>query len=445
MRRYFRFDELGTNYRTEILAGATTFITMAYIVVVNPLILQGAGIPVGPSTVATIIAAFVGTLLMAIYARRPFAIAPYMGENAFIAVTVVGALGYTWQEGLAAIFIGGLLFVLITVLKLRSWLAMAASQSMKYSFVVGIGLFLTFIGLNDIGLVQAGVAGGPPVQLGDVTSTSAILGVVGLLLMATLMTLRVRGSILISVILVTIIANVLVQVFGVSIPALAPLHGVPIGLPPDPTPIMFKLDFGRVFTWGFVPVLLVVFLMDFLDTMATLIGVSARAGFLDERGNLPEIEKPMLADAIATVVGALCGTTTTGTYIESAAGIEEGGRSGFASVVTACLFLLTLFFVKFVEAVPPFAYGPALVMVGMMMMRPVTKINFDDLSELIPSFAVIVLMSFTYNMGVGMTTGFVLYPIVKAAAGRVREVTLPMWVLSVLSLMFYVFHYFLKA
>ncbi|MCR4437571.1 MAG: NCS2 family permease [bacterium] len=444
MRRYFKFDELGTNYRTEILAGATTFITMAYIVVVNPLILQGAGIPVGPSTVATILAAFVGTLLMGLYAKRPFAIAPYMGENAFIAVTVVGTLGYTWQQGLAAIFIGGVLFVALTLLKLRSWLASAASESMKYSFVVGIGLFLTFIGLSDMGLVQAGVPGGPPVQLGDVTSTSAILGVIGLVLMAGLMILRVRGSILISVIVVTLLANVLAGVFHVAIPSLKPLQGVPIGLPPDPRPIMAELDFGRVFSWGFLPVLLVVFLMDFLDTMATLIGVSARAGFLDERGNLPEIEKPMLADAVATVVGALLGTTTTGTYIESAAGIEEGGRSGFASVVTAFLFLITLFFCKFVEAVPPFAYGPALVMVGMLMMKPITNIKFDDLTELVPSFAVIVLMSFTYNMGVGMTAGFVLYPIVKLIAGRVREVTAPMWVLGGLSLLFYVFHSFLK-
>lgn len=445
MGRYFRFDELGTNYRTEILAGATTFITMAYIVVVNPLILAGAGIPVGPSTVATILAAFVGTLLMGLYARRPFAIAPYMGENAFIAVTVVGTLGYTWPQGLAAIFIGGVLFVALTLLKLRGWLASAASESMKYSFVVGIGLFLTFIGLTDMGLVVPGAPGGPPVQLGDVTSAHVLLGVIGFLLMAGLMALRVRGSILISVVVVTLFANVLVALFDVAIPSLKPLQGVPISLPPDPTPIMFKLDFGRVFTWGFIPVLLVVFLMDFMDTMATLIGVSARAGLLDEHGNLPEIEKPMLVDAIATVVGALVGTTTTGTYIESAAGIEEGGRSGFASVVTALLFLVALFFCKFVEAVPPFAYGPALVMVGMLMMKPVTHIKFDDLTEVVPCFAVIVLMSFTYNMGVGMTAGFVLYPFVKIVAGRPREVTLPMWVLSGLSLLFYVFHYFLKA
>ena len=443
MREYFRFKELGTNYKTEILAGVTTFVTMAYIVVVNPLILADAGIPVLPSTVATIIAAFVGTLLMGVYARRPFAVAPYMGENVFIAATVVGVLGYTWQEALAAIFIGGILFIALTLLKLRSWLADAVPASLKYSFVVGIGLFLTFIGLKDIGVVTIGTEGAPLV-MGDVTSIPVILGVIGFLIIAVLMILRVKGSILISVIFITLLANLLTNVFGLSIETLKPLTGFPIGLPPDPSPILFKIDFGKVLTWGFIPVLLVVFLMDFLDTMGTLIGVSARANLLDEDGNLPEIEKPMLSDAIATVVGALAGTTTTGAYIESAAGIEEGGKSGFSSVVTAFLFLLLLFMAKFVAAVPPFAYGPALVMVGILMMQSITKIDFEDFSETIPAFFTIILMSFTYNIGIGMTAGFLLYPIIKLASGKVNEVKMPLWILCFLSFLFYLFQYFLR-
>ena len=444
MREFFHFDELGTNYKTEIIAGATTFITMAYIVIVNPLILANAGLPIGPSTVATIFVAFIGTLLMGLYAKRPFAVAPYMGENAFIAATVVGVLGYTWQEGLAAVFIGGVVFIVLTLTKIRSRLAEAIPESMKYSFVVGIGLFLTFIGLNDIGLVTRGPEGGSPVVMGDVTSLPVILGVIGFLIIAVLMLMKVRGAILISVIFITLLANICVKYFGATIDSLQPLTGFPIGLPPDPSPIVFKLDFGRVLTWGFIPVLLVVFLMDFLDTMGTLIGVSAKANLLDENGNLPEIEKPMLADAVATVVGSVAGTTTSGTFIESAAGIEEGGKSGFASVVTAFLFLSLLFFSKFVEAVPAFAYGPALIIVGILMIEPITRINFDDITELIPAFFIIVLISFTYNPGTGMTSGFLLYPTLKVFAGRAKEVSAPMWIFGLLSLLYFVFHHFMK-
>ncbi len=443
MRDFFGFDELGTNYKTEFIAGTTTFVTMAYIVVVNPLVLASAGIPVGPSAVATIIAAFIGTLLMALYAKRPFAVAPYMGENAFIAATVVGVLGYTWQQGLAAVFIGGVVFVTLTLTKVRGRLVSAIPESMKLSFVVGIGLFLTFIGLNDIGLVVRGVEGGSPVMMGEVTSAPVLLGVLGFLIIAVLMLLNVRGAIVISVIVITLLANVCVKYLGVSIESFTPLSGFPISLPPDVGQIAFKLDFSQVLTWGFLPVLLVVFLMDFLDTMGTLIGVSAKANLLDKDGNLPEIEKPMLADAVATVVGSLAGTTTSGTYIESAAGIEEGGKSGFSSLVTACFFLLLLFFSRFVESVPPFAYGPALIIVGVLMIKPITRINFDDITELIPAFFVIVLISFTYNPGTGMTSGFVLYPILKLFAGRAREVSLPMWIFGALSLLYYVFHHFL--
>ena len=426
----FRLREAGTDVRTEVLAGVTTFLTMAYIIIVNPAILQAAGIPKGPSMVATILSAAFGTLVMGFYANRPFAIAPYMGENAFIAYTVVKVLGYSWQTALGAIFIGGVLFTVLTVLRVRTWLVEAIPQSLKYSFAVGIGLFLTFIGLNDAGIVRLGVPGAP-VKVGDLGSPAALLAVLGFVLMAALLVRRVRAAILISILSVTALSFLL----GVT---KAPESLV--GLPPSLSPIFLKLDILGALTWGFFAVILTVFVMDFVDTMGTLIGLSARAGLLDEKGNLPQIERPMLADALATVVGALLGTTTTGTYIESAAGIEAGGRTGLTAVVVAVLFLLALFFAPLFTSVPPHAYGPALVMVGLMMLEPIRRIDFSDYTELVPAFAVVALMSFTYNLGVGMTAGFVLYPLLKTLAGRAREVPAGAWVLGGLSLLFYIFY-----
>ncbi len=430
IRRYFQLDELGTSVKQEIIAGVTTFVTMAYIIVVNPKILEAAGMPFGPSMVATILSAFFGTLAMGLYARRPFAIAPYMGENAFVAFTVVKVLGYTWQTALGAIFISGVLFTLLTLFKLRSWLANAIPQSSKVAFAVGIGLFLTFIGLNETGIVRVGTPGAP-VRVGNLADPAVLLAIFGFLLIGFLMIRKIKGAILLGILTTTFLSF--------------PLHvaKVPtrwVSLPPNLSPVFLKLDIGGALTWGFFAVMLTVFVMDFLDTIGTLIGVSYKAGLLDENGNLPEIEKPMLCDALATVVGALLGTTTTGTYIESATGVEAGGRSGLTAVVVAFLFLLALFFAPFFTAIPPAAYGPALIIVGLLMIAPISDIRFDDLTEAIPAFATLVLMSFTYNLGIGMTAGFVLYPLVKIAAGRGREIHGGLWILFGFSALFFLFY-----
>ncbi|UCG60387.1 MAG: NCS2 family permease [Candidatus Zixiibacteriota bacterium] len=430
LKKYFRFDHHQTNFRREIIGGITTFFTMSYIIIVNPKILEAAGIPFGPSMVATILAAFFGTVAMGIYARRPFAIAPYMGENAFIAFTVCGVLGYSWQTALGAIFIGGVLFTLVSALKIRSWLAAAIPNSLKIAFAVGIGLFLTFIGLNETGIVTLGVPGAP-VHVGELGSTPVILAVVCFLLISVLMIRKVTGSLLIGILVTTVLAFVLKA---------AETPDEFISLPPSLEPILFKLDIAGAFTWGFFSVILTVFVMDFVDTTGTLLGLSFKAGLLDENGNLPEIEKPMMCDSTATVVGALLGTTTTGTFIESAAGMEAGGRTGFTSIVTAFLFLLGLFLAPFLTAVPPCAYGPALIVVGLLMMTTITRLDFTDLTEAIPAFCVIVLMSFTYNLGIGITAGFVVFPIMKIFAGKVREVNAGMWILAVLSLLFFIFY-----
>ncbi len=430
LSKFFQLEKLGTDIRTEVIAGITTFMTMAYIIVVNPKILEFAGIPFGPSVVATVLSAFFGTLIMGVYAKRPLAIAPYMGENAFIAFTVVKVLGYSWQTAIGAIFIGGVLFSLLTIFKMRSWLANAIPQSLKYSFAVGIGLFLTFIGLNETGIVTVGIKDAP-VKVGALTTLPVLLAIFGFLLICILMIRKVKGAILLGIITTTLLSFPL----GVS--------KVPdklFSMPPSLAPIFLQLDIVGALSWGFFAVILTVFVMDFVDTMGTLLGVSYRAGLLDKNGNLPEIEKPMLADALATIVGALLGTTTCGTYIESAAGIEEGGKSGLTACVTALLFLVALFFVPFFTAVPSAAYGPALIIVGVFMLEPIARINFKDLTEFIPAFCVIVLMSFTYNLGIGMTAGFVMYVFLKVVTARSKEVHPGMWILGGLSLLFFIFY-----
>jgi len=426
---FFRFDHYKTSYRRETVAGITTFLTMAYIIIVNPAILEVAGIPRGPQTTATILAAVFGCVVMALWANRPFAIAPYMSENAFVAFTVVKTLGYPWQTALGAVFVAGIVFSVLTVFRVRSWLAEAIPLSLKCAFAVGIGLFLTFIGLNETGLVTLGVAGAP-VKMGNLAAPSVLLAVFGYLLTVFLMTRRVHGAIVIGIVATTVLSIAL----GVT-----PMPAEFVSLPPDLSPILFQLDIGSAFEIRFFPVVLTIFIMAFLDTVGTLIGLSMRADLLDENGNLPEIEKPMLADALATTVAPLLGTTTTGAYIESAAGIEEGGRTGFTALVVAGLFLLSLFFAPLFTIVPAHAYGIALIVIGSFMIEPIKRIDFDDFTELVPAFLTIVLMIFTYNIGVGMSTGLLTYPLLKTAAGRGREVSAGMWVLALLAVSLFVF------
>ena len=403
---------------------------MSYIVVVNPAILVNAGIPAGPSFVATVLASIFGCLLMGIYANRPFAVAPYMGENAFIAFTVCRLLGYRWQTALAAIFFAGILFVLMTVLRLRQRLVDAIPPSLRYSFAVGIGLFLTFIGLNQAGIVTLGVEGAP-VRSGHITAAPVLLAIGGMILISILIIRKVPGAILLAIV-ITAIAGFLTRT------APAPEHFV--GLPPSLRPILWQLDFRGALTWHAFPIIFTIFIMAFVDTMGTLIGVSARAGFLDPQGNLPQIERPMLVDAVSNCFAPAIGTTTTGAFVESATGIEAGGRTGLTALVTAACFALTLFFAPFVAAIPPQAYAPALIIVGLFMLAPITRIDFSDYSESIPAFAVVTLMCFSFNIAVGITAGFVLYPICKLAAGKISHVKPALWVLTGLSLLFFVFY-----
>jgi len=380
--------------------------------------------------VTTVMTAMFGTLVMGLYANRPFAIAPYMGENAFVAYTVVRVLGWRWQTALGAVFIAGVLFTLLTVARVRQWMTEAVPPGLRFSFAAGIGLFLAFIGLNEAGIVTLGAAGAP-VRIGALNSAAAMVAVFSFIAIAMLTLWRVPGAILVGILLASAAAFAL---------GVASLPHRWVSAPPSPAPILFKLDLSAVFGWGFFNVLLTIFVMALVDTLGTLVGVAERTGLLDEQGHLPQIERPMMADALATTFAALVGTTTAGAFIESAAGVSVGGRTGMTAVVTAILFGGSLFFAPTVTAIPPQAYGPALVMVGAMMIAPIRKIDFDDYTELIPAFAIIALMSFTYNVGVGITAGFVLYPWFKVAAGRGREVRPGLWVLNIVSTLFFAFY-----
>jgi len=430
VKQFFQFETNKTSFKQETIAGVTTFLTMAYIIIVNPKILEAAGIPFGPSMVATILTAFFGTLTMGVYAKRPFAIAPYMGENAFIAYTVVQVLGYSWQTALGAIFIGGVLFTVLTLLKVRGWLANSIPESLKIGFAVGIGFFLAFIGLNQTGIVVLGTEGAP-VHVGDFHQSNVLLALIGFLLIGIMMIKRINGAIIISILVVTIISFIIGDIK-------APESIV--SLPPDISAIFLKLDIVGALSWGFFAVILTVFVMDLVDTMGTLLGLAYKANLLDENGELPEIEKSMLSDSLATVIGSLLGTTTSGVYLESATGIEAGGKTGFTAVVTALLFLTALFFAPLFAIVPASAYGPALIIVGMLMMSPIKNLNFNDLTDVIPVFVMITFMSFTFNLGIGLTAGFLAYAVVKSISGKISEISSGMWVLSFLSLLFFIFY-----
>lgn len=425
--KYFNFKSHNTNYRQEILAGITTFLATAYIIIVNPAILEAAGIPRAASVTATILTAVFGTLIMGVYAKRPFAIAPYVGENAFIAFTVVKGLDIPWQTALGAVFLAGLMFTILTVLKVRSWMVNAIPHSLRNSFSVGIGLFLCFIGLNDCGIVALGVPGAP-VTLGTLSAPSVLLGIGGFFLTATLLTRRVPYALLAGILAVTV---------GSMFLGITPWPHHLLSAPASLSPIFSKLDIRGALSLKSLPVVALVFIMAFFDTIGTLVGLSSRAGLLDEDGNLPEIEKPMLADALSNMIAPILGTTTSGAYIESAAGIEAGGRTGFVSLVISVLFLAALFLTPILTIVPGNAYGPVLILIGASMLAPIAKIQFDDLTEWLPAFLTIALISFTYNIGVGITAGLVAYPLLKLFTARGREVPIALWALSALSILFY--------
>ena len=449
LQRFFCLRQHKTTVRSEILGGITTFVAMAYIIVVNPAILKVAGIDEDAGTVATILAAVFGCLLMGLFANRPFAVAPYMGENAFLAYGLL-QMGIGWQQRLGSVFVSGVAFLVLTLLGLRTWLANAVSRSMKHSFAAGIGLFLMLIGLYLMGIVTSFVEGMPaaalvqsdgtlgrpaaPLKIGNLHDARVLLGVGGFVLICALMVWRVRGAILIGMV-VTAAAGIALGLGQLPDGVVE----VPWAERYDLGKIALQLDIAGVLRWQFFPILLTLFLMSFLDTLGTLVAVGEAANLLDDKGNLPQMERPMLVDSISCMFSAVVGTSTSGAFIESAAGIRDGARTGLAAVTTGLLFAAALFFLPLTKPLQAltFAYGPALVAVGLLMIGSVARIDFEDLTEAAPAVATIAMMLFTYNIANGLTAGLVLFPVFKVLAGRWRQLNVGSLVLGAMCLFYY--------
>lgn len=427
MRAYFQLEELGTNLRTEIVAGLTTFMTMSYILVVNPQILSAAGMAFDGVLFATCLTSAVGTALMGLWARYPIALAPGMGLNAYFALvvapqlaTILGSKEAGWQAALGAVLFSGLLFLLLALFKVRELIVDSVPPSLKLAISCGIGLFIALIGFQSGGLVKA-----HPVTLltlGDVLTLKAALTLGGLLLIAVLLARGVKAAALIGIVSVTVLAVLLGQ-------AKAPTQLFAL---PSPRGTFWALDIAGAWKAGLLHIVFAFFFVDLFDTIGTLIGVSEQGGFVDENGKLPRASQALMADAIATVLGALSGTSTVTSYIESAAGIAVGGRSGLASLVTAGLFALSLLFAPLFRIVPPMATAPVLIVVGALMIANVKRIAWDDLSEGVPAFLTLAGIAFTYSIADGMALGFIAFALVKGLSGRHREVSVTSWVLALL-------------
>ena len=429
LERYFKLSEHGTNVRTELMAGLTTFLTMAYIIFVNPQILATTGMDHGAVFVATCLAAAIGSAIMGLYAKWPIGMAPGMGLNAFFAFTVVGALGFTWQQALGAVFISGCVFVILTITGVRRWLIDGIPRSMRSAVVAGIGMFLALIALKNAGIVVASEA--TFVTLGRLTDAGPMLALLGFFLIAALDAWKVRGAILIGILAVTLIAIV----SGVS------QFGGVIDVPPSMLPTFLQLDIAGAISTGILQVILVFVLVEVFDATGTLIGVARRAGLLaDDAGAAnPGLGRALLADSSAIVAGSLLGTSSTTAYVESAAGVQAGGRTGLTALTVAVLFLAALFFAPLAGSVPAFATAPALLFVATLMMRELVHVDWNDVTDAAPAALTALMMPFTYSIANGLAFGFISYAVLKLVTGKARQVHAATWVVAVLFLVRFIF------
>lgn len=458
LEKVFKLSENKTDAKTEILAGITTFMTMAYILAVNPSILSATGMDSGAVFTATALAAFIGTLLMAIFANYPFALAPGMGLNAYFAYTVVLGMGYSWEYALTAVFAEGIVFILLSATNVREAIFNAIPQNLKAAVSVGIGLFIAFIGLQNAKIVIGGSTllqlfsvdkynevNGVSASFNDVGIT-VLLAIIGIIVTGILVVKNIKGNILWGI-LITWLLGIICQFTGLYVPnadlgfySLLPDFSNGLSIP-SLSPIFCKLDFSGIFSLNFIVILFAFLFVDLFDTIGTLIGVSAKADMLDENGKLPRIKGALMADAVATTVGAVIGTSTTTTFVESASGVSEGGRTGLTSVTTAILFGLSLFLSPIFLAIPSFATAPALVIVGLYMLTNVTNIDFNDMSEAIPCYVCIIAMPFFYSISEGISMGVITYVALNLITGKAKEkkVSALMYVLAVLFVLKYVF------
>lgn len=418
LEKLFGFDRNVTRVRTEVLAGITTFLTMAYILAVNPNILSATGMDKGALFTTTVVASAFATLLMAFYAKLPFGLAPGMGLNAFFAYTVCLTLGYTWQFALTAVLIEGLIFILLTVTNLREKIVDAIPVTLKNAIGAGIGLFISFIGLQNAGIIVNNDA--TLISMGNITSGTALLGMIGLVVTSLLLVKGVRGALLFGILITTLI-------------------GIPMGItkfdgifstPPSIEPIFWQFEWHNIFTKEMIVVVFTFLFVDMFDTIGTLVGVTTKAGMMDKNGKIPHLKQAFMVDAIGTTAGAMLGTSTITTFVESASGVGEGGRSGLTSFVTAVCFLLSLFFAPFFLSVPGAATAPVLILVGLMMMSSVLKVNFADYSEAIPAFICIIFMPLAYSISDGIVLGMISYVLINLLTGKYKKLTIGMYILA---------------
>ena len=435
LRKAFGLNPEKHNIRTEIVAGITTFLTMAYILAVNPSIFGALdGMPNGAVFTATALAAIIATLVMAFYAKKPFALAPGMGLNAFFVYTVCLTMGYTWQFALTAVLIEGIIFIILTLTKVRQWILNSIPLSLKSAIGAGIGLFIAFIGLQNSGLIVN--SDSTLVTLGDVCHGSGLLAVIGIFITAMLLILKIRGGILLGI-LITALLGLVIKDPATGV-ALTHFTGV-VDTPPSVAPIFMKFEWSHILSWDMLAVVFTFLYIDLFDTMGTVIGVSQKAGFVDEKGNVEDIDKVFMADSIGTVCGACLGTSTTTTYVESSAGVGEGGRTGLTAFSAAICFVLALFFAPIFLGIPSAATAPALILVGVMMMEPVVRIDWTNFREAIPAFVTLILMPVAYSISDGILIGMITYVVLNALTGKAKDITPTMWVLAVLFIARYIF------
>lgn len=429
IQKTFGMDPAKHSIRTEIIAGITTFLTMAYILAVNPSIfgaLATQGMPTDSVFTATALAAIVGCLVMSIYAKKPFGLAPGMGLNAFFVFTVCLGMGHSWQMALTAIFLEGILFILLTITNVRKLIVDAIPMNLKRAIGAGIGLYIAFIGLKSAGIIVS--SDSTSVTLGPLSDSTSILAIIGLLLTSVLVILKVRGGMLLGILVTTII-------------------GIPMGVthfngllstPPSISSIFCQFEWSQIFSWDMVAIVFTFLFIDMFDTIGTVVGVSVKSGMVDEKGNVDGINKVLMADAVATVAGAMFGTSTTTTYIESASGVSEGGRTGLTSFTIAVCFAIALLFSPLFLAIPGAATGPVLFIVGVMMAAPVKEIDWEDYSEAIPAFVTMLLMPLAYSISDGIMLGMISYVVINALTGKFKKVSVTMWILAVLFVLRYV-------
>lgn len=419
--KFFQLKARNTSVRTELVAGLTTFMTMSYILIVNPNMLSATGMDKGGVFTATIIASVVATLMMALMANLPFALAPGMGLNAFFTYSICLGMGKDWRFALTAVFLEGIIFLLLSLFKVREFIFEAIPITLKKAVSCGIGLFIALIGLNSAGIVDTGK--GTVLGLGNLLTPQSAVFFFGLLVAALLTAKNIKGALFAGIVSSTILALIL---------GVVQLPTSIFSLPPSMAPVALQLQWEHVFTWEMFSVMFTFLFVDIFDTVGTLAGVATKAGLIDEKGRLPKVGNALFADAAGTTVGALCGTSTITTFVESAAGVADGGRTGLTSVSTAFWFVVSLFFFPLISIVPPQATASALVIVGLFMLTPIKEINFSDFTESIPAYITMLMMPFSYSIAEGISFGMISYVVLKVLSGKGKEVSLLMYILSLL-------------